>query len=171
MYFEAYSGITEPHSDIFRTMCNPCMYNCAIFKTLADLEPETSSKVCKTCQMIRHIQSPGMVRTVYSSIFKDIQGYSGVLMHIRPYSQAYNQKGDGGVPLPFFENRKKCRHFGKKGADCVHLWVKFSPQNFYFSKEYQEEKTPKYFPAGFFSLVFVTKCLSKCPDSMKPHLP
>ena len=36
--------------------------------------------------MIRHIQSTGIVRTVYLSIFKDTKGYSEILMHI--YSQS-----------------------------------------------------------------------------------
>ena len=33
------------------------------------------------------------------------------------------------------------------------------------------EKTPKFFPAEpFFFIVFITKCLSKCPNSTKPLL-
>ena len=56
----------EPQSDIFGTLCNPCMYNHAIFRTLACLEPKTSSKACQTCQMIRHIKSPE-----YSGIFNN----------------------------------------------------------------------------------------------------
>ena len=43
---------------------------CIIFGTLAHLEPETSSKACPTCKIIRQIQSPGIVRTVYSNILK-----------------------------------------------------------------------------------------------------
>ena len=39
----------------------------AIFKTLAHLEPQASSKACQTCKMVRHIQSPDIVRTTYSS--------------------------------------------------------------------------------------------------------
>ena len=32
-------------------------------------------------------------------------------------------------PLPFLENKKKCPEFGKRGPDCVRLWVKFPVQN------------------------------------------
>ena len=39
-----------------------------------------------------HIERPGIVRTVHSNIFKDMQTYSGILMHIQPLSQALNQK-------------------------------------------------------------------------------
>ena len=44
--------------------------------------------------MIMHIQSPGIVRTVYSSIFKDILGYSRILMQIHER---------GGLPCPFWK--------------------------------------------------------------------
>ena len=38
--------------------------------------------------------------------------------------------GRGGKPpVLFFENRKKCPKFGKKGPDCVHLCVKFFIRN------------------------------------------
>ena len=30
----------------------------------------------------------------------------------------------GGLPCPFFENRKKCPDFGKMSLACVHLWIK-----------------------------------------------
>ena len=32
--------------------------------------------------------------------------------------------GWGGLPCPFFENRKKCPDFGKMSPVCVHLWIK-----------------------------------------------
>ena len=79
----------DTNSDIFRTLHNLCIYNHAIFRTLADLEPDPSSKACETCKMIRHIQCPGIVKTVYSNIFKDIQGYSvylGIFRDIHAYS-------------------------------------------------------------------------------------
>ena len=52
-----------------------CLYNRAMFRTLAKLENKVSSKDCQPCKVIKHIQSPSMVRTVYSSILKNIQGY------------------------------------------------------------------------------------------------
>ena len=68
---------TEPNSDKFRTLHNTCLYNYAIFRTLAYLAPKTSSKACWTCKMI---QSPG-IALVYLSIFKDIVTYSATLSH------------------------------------------------------------------------------------------
>ena len=74
-------------------------------------------------------------------------------------TQARN-KG-GGIPcLFFFENRKKCPDFGKKGPDCVHPWVKFYIQNVVL--RVSRKKSLQLFPAGPFFLDFLTKCLSKC---------
>ena len=80
----------EPYSGIFRTPYNPCIYSNAIFRILAYLEPEAYSRASQTCKMIRHIQRPGLVRTVFSGSFKDIYRYSGILIHIQPHSQARN---------------------------------------------------------------------------------
>ena len=82
------------------------------------------------------------------------------------------QLGGGGVgrhPLPFFENRKHWSDFGKKGPDCVHLWVKFSIQNVVL--KVSRRKKSQIFPCGSFFLLFLTKCLSKCPSFTKPPLP
>ena len=73
-----------PYSYIFRILC-PSLHNRAIFRTMAYVEPEASSEACQICKMIRHIQSHDINRTVYSSTFKDIYGYSGVLMDIQPH--------------------------------------------------------------------------------------
>ena len=72
---------TEPYSDIFRSLCSPCMYNHVIFRTLAHSGPKASSKACQTYKMIRHIQSPGIVRKICSSIFKD--AYSATLAGVQ----------------------------------------------------------------------------------------
>ena len=42
-------------------------------------------------------------------------------------SQVHKQIGVEGerFPLAFYENRKSCPDFGKKGSDSVHLWVKY----------------------------------------------
>ena len=87
-YIEVYLGITEAYGAIVRNIRN----NRAIFRTLAYLEAEASSKVCRTCKMMMHIQSPGIVRTIYSSVFKDIKASSEILIliHIQPHSQALN---------------------------------------------------------------------------------
>ena len=142
----------EPHSDIFRILCNLYIYNGDIFGTLTHLEPEAFSKACQTSKMIKYIQSPGIVRTVHSSIFNYILGYSGILMHIHPHSQATSKQG-GGHPCTFLKIKKKSTDFGKKGPDCVHLWVKFYIQNVVL--RVSKKRNSKKFPCGtFFSCVF-----------------
>ena len=52
--------------------------------------------------MIRHMQSPGKVRTVYSRIFRHVQGYDA-------YSATFTGVHLGGErrpPLPFFKSKK-----------------------------------------------------------------
>ena len=89
----------EVFPDIFGTLCNSCTCSCGIFRTLAHLDPEAFSKACQTCKVIRHIDSPGIGRTViqvFSRIFRDIQGYSGGQLG-----------GSGeGLPCPFLEIEK-----------------------------------------------------------------
>ena len=101
----------EPHSDIPRTLCNSCIYYHAIFRTLRHLEPKTSLIACQTCKMIRHTQSPGILSKVYSSIFEYIEGYSGILMHIPPHSEACNQVGGCRPPLPCPSCTPALRHY------------------------------------------------------------
>ena len=97
----------EPYSNIFRTLCNPWIYNRAIFRTLAHLEPELSSQTCQTCKMTRHIQ-------VFSRIFRDIQGYWCIFSHT---CRCTTRGGAGMFALLFFENRKKCPDCGKEDLD------------------------------------------------------
>ena len=115
--------------------------------------------------MIVHAQSSDRVRTVYSRIFKDIQAYSGILMNIQPHSQA-RKEGRGRreeTSSTLFEIKKKCLDFGKKGPDCVHLWLKFSIQN--IVSKVSRRKTSKMFPYGTsFSCVF-DKIFIKVPQS------
>ena len=68
----------------------------------------------------------------------------------------------GGHPCSILKIRKKC-------PDCGHLWVKFSIQNVVL--EYLGKITTKFLLAGPFFLVFLTKCLQKCPNPTKPPLP
>ena len=70
---------------------NPCIYNRVIFRILAYLEPEGSSKACRTCKMILHIQIPGTVG--YLGIFRDIDPYSATLT--------------GAQPCPFLKIKKR----------------------------------------------------------------
>ena len=53
-------------------------YKRAIFRTPIYLEPEASSKACRTCKMIIHIQGPSISEQfiqAFSKIFRPIQGY------------------------------------------------------------------------------------------------
>ena len=72
----------EPDSDRFRTLCNRCIYNRVIFRTLTHLEPEAFPKTCRTCKMTRHIQSLVTVR----KLCKHFEGYLGIFRNIDAYS-------------------------------------------------------------------------------------
>ena len=48
-----------------------------IFRTLAYLMPEAYLKSCQKSTM-SHIENSGIVRVVYSGIFRDIQGHSAI---------------------------------------------------------------------------------------------
>ena len=63
--------------------------------------------------------------------------------------------GEGGPPLPFFENRKKCPDFGKKGPNCVHPWVESSIQNVVL--RVSRRKSSKILPCEAFFCVFDEK--------------
>ena len=160
-HIEAYSGIIEAYGAT-------CLYNRAIFKTLAYSKPEASSKDCPTCKVIMHIQSPVIVKTVYSSIFsrifRRIEGYWCIFSHTHKRA---TRGGGGRRGLPcFFKNRKKCPDFGQKNPDCVHLWIKFSIQN--VVSRVIKRKNSKMFPWEAIFLVFFTKCLLKCPSFIPP---
>ena len=89
---------------------------------MAYLEPKASSKACRTCKMIMHIQNLGIVRTVHLSIFKGIDAYSATLAGVKIGRER------GALPA-LFENQKRWPDFGKIGFDCVHLCGKFLIQN------------------------------------------
>ena len=78
-------------------------------------------------------------------------------------------EGGGGLPCPFLKIEKKCPDIGKKGPNCVHLWVESSIQNVVL--RVSRGKSSKTFPCGAALLVFLTKSLSKCLNSTKPPLP
>ena len=48
--------------------------------------PETYSKSCQISKMMRHIERPGTVRTVFSSIFWHIPRHSAIFSHVQAYS-------------------------------------------------------------------------------------
>ena len=102
--FSHHSGIWS-HNQAYLELCITVNYTTMPYSEPWFIyNPKASSKVCWTCKMIMHIQTPGIVRTVHSNIFKDMLAYSGI-------------------------NWKRCPDYGKIGLDCVHLSVKVSIQN------------------------------------------
>ena len=151
----------EGHKGIFRhywgiwshnhILSNPCIYNCATFRTLAYLEPEASSKY------VQHVRWSSYSESWHShnSLFKHFQGYLGIFSSINAYSATLTgvQLAESGeASLTLFENRKGCTDFGKKGPDCVHLWVKFPIQNLVL--RVSRRKNSKMFPCGTSFFVF-----------------
>ena len=47
--------------------------------------PEAYSKPCQISKMMRHIENSGIVRTVFSGIFGNIQGYLAIFNHDQAY--------------------------------------------------------------------------------------
>ena len=79
-------------------------------------------------------------------------------------------EGEGEAsPAFFFENRKKCLNFWKKGPNCVNPWVESSTQNVVL--RVSRRKSSKIFLGGPFFFVVLTKSLLKCSNSTKSLLP
>ena len=80
-HFQSYLG----NSAIFSHVQGNCLAQLScIFKTLAYLETETSSKACQTCRMTKHIESPGIAEQFIlasSRIFNDIQYFWCIFSH------------------------------------------------------------------------------------------
>ena len=91
----------------------------------------------------------------YSSIFKDMQVYSGILMHIQPHSQVRNQEGRGEA-LPAY----------KKSPDCFHLFVKFPIQNVLL--RVSSRRNSKSFSCGFFFSCVFEETFIEMPQFYKP---
>ena len=53
-----------------------------LFRTLAYLMPEAYSKPRQIRKMMQHIESPGILRKIYSDIFRHIQQYLHMFRHI-----------------------------------------------------------------------------------------
>ena len=56
-----------------------------MISTMAYLMPTTYSKPCQISKMMRHIEKPGLVRTVYSNILRHIQRYSAIFSHVQAF--------------------------------------------------------------------------------------
>ena len=74
---------------------------------------------------------------------------------------------EGDFPF-FFWQSEKVSWFSKIGLNCVHLWVESSIQNLVL--RVSRKKSFKMFPCKSFSLVFLKKSLSKCPNFTKRPL-
>ena len=55
------------------------------FRNLAYLMLETYSKSSQISKMVKQIEDPGIVRTVYSCICKYMQGHPTLLIHVEAY--------------------------------------------------------------------------------------
>ena len=86
-HIEALLWHIESYSDKLKALCNPCMYNCAIFRTLAYLEPEVFclskmsddqaySEPWHNTQksLFKHFEE-------YLLIFRDIDSYLATVRH------------------------------------------------------------------------------------------
>ena len=111
--------------------------------------------------MIIYIQSSSIVRTVYSSISKDIQGYWCLFRHTHRHAV----RGRGKISPAIFENWKKCPDFSKKVPKNVELWVIIPIQNLVI--RVSTRRNSKMFPYGSLFLVFLAKSLLKCLSSTK----
>ena len=119
--FRYYWGILS-HIQTYSELCATLAYTTMpYFEPWLIQNPDASSKTCQTCKIITHFQNPGIVRTVYSSIFKDIHRYSWILM---PHSATFAGVPLGASPALFWKLRK-VSWFSKKGSRYVHLWVNF----------------------------------------------
>ena len=77
------------------------------------------------------------------------------------------ESGGGGAPLPLLKIENSAMILENCGPDSVHIWIKFSIQSLVLYRIYWR-KDSKIFPAGPFFLVFLTKYLSKSPNSREP---
>ena len=108
-----------------------------------------STKACRKCKMIMHIQSPGIEQFIqaFSRVFRHVQEYWCIFSHIHSCATR-GERGD--LPSPFW-NQKKCPDFVNRGLDCVHL--KFVIQNVVL--RVSRTKMSKMSPSGpSFSFVF-----------------
>ena len=78
----------------------------------------------------------------------------------------------GEVSPTHCENRKKCPDFGKKGPNCVHIWVTFSIQNV-VSRVSRRKNSKIFHCRATFSCVFDEMFIkvSQTPTTHPPTLP
>ena len=136
----------EPYPDIFRTLRNPCIYSCPIFRTLTHLEPKTSSKACLTFKMIRHIQNENSgIQYVDKSDVESLYKISEFTFE--------NRSGDGGGVAAYISNNIKWERredLEDKNIEC--LWLEIFPpktKSYYLCVMYRPPDTSDYLPSDF----------------------
>ena len=75
----------------------------------------------------------------------------------------------GGVGVEVGRGQGGCPYLEEKGPNCVYPWIQSSIQHVIL--RVSRRKSSKIFPSEAFFLVFLTKRLSRCPNSTKPPLP
>ena len=88
------------------------------------------------------------------------------------YYRRATRGGGGGEEAStalFWKSKKSALILEKKGPYCVHPWVEYAIQNIVL--RVSRRKSSKMFPWGVFFLVYLTKSLLTCPNSIKPPLP
>ena len=101
-----------------------------------------------------------------NNLLKDFQRYLGIFNGIDVFPvtlTGVQLRWKGEASLDLLENRKNYHDFGKKGPDFIRLWVMFPIQNIFL--RVSRRKNSKILHCRPFFLVFLTKCLSKCPSS------
>ena len=111
-----------------------------VYTTVPNSEPWLIQilKHLQQSAMIMHIQSPSIVRTVHSSIFKDTQAQPGILLHISTTVAGVQLGRRGEAFLALFENQKSVPIFERKA-----LIVSIFGLNFLFKMQFKSTQVKK----------------------------
>ena len=85
-HIQALLSRTWPYSVIFIALCNPYMYNCTIFRPLAYLERQVSSKACGTPKISGISRALAQSVQFFQTFSRLFWKYSELLMHIQLHS-------------------------------------------------------------------------------------
>ena len=86
-HIQALLGILS-HIQTYSELCVTFAYtivSCSEPQHIQNARHPQNSHIHPYIHNLRYIQGTGIVKTVYSSIFNNSQGYSGILMHIQPH--------------------------------------------------------------------------------------
>ena len=117
---EAYSGIIETYEDLIGAWRNCCIYNHSIFRTLAYLKPEASSKACRTCKMIMHIHTPCIEQ--FTQAFSRIFQWTPKILTFSIRNTILSFKSIlYGLPCPFWKSKKVSWFLTERSLLCPSL--------------------------------------------------